>query len=246
MTFPVAFRTIPSTEQQITVILKLLQKFRWNWVIVLSSDDDYGQQNLQLLRSQATWPCIAFQEIIPVQRASGEDGSIQQRMEDIVRKIVWSTARVVIVLSLELSLPPFFHEVLRQNVTDLVWIASEAWAIDPTVHSITNLSSVGTIFGVAAQDVPMPGFSDFRVRSPSSPAEEARAEDSAGTCNQACDQCLPTTQLYDQMLRRTGNRIDFNAYSAVYVVAQALHQLLGCDSPEGCQKQRVYPWQVTP
>lgn len=219
----------------------MLRKFRWNWVIVLSSDDDYGQQNLQLLRAQATWPCIAFQEIIPVQRANQGNGSVQPRMEDIVSKIAQSTAKVVIVLSLEMPLQAFFQEVLRQNITDLVWIASEGWAIDPTVHNIANLSSIGTILGVASQDVPMPGFASFRFRSPSSPT---RAQDAAESCNQVCDRCLSEMLLYDKVLRGTGNRIDFNVYSAVYVVAQALHRLLGCASPEGCRKQRVYPWQV--
>ncbi|XP_060115219.1 taste receptor type 1 member 2 [Heteronotia binoei] len=242
--FPVAFRTIPSTEQLIRVILKLLQRFQWNWVIVLSSDDSYGQQNLQLLRAQATWPCIAFQELIPVQLTNQEAGSVQQRMESIVGKIVQSTAKVVIVLSMELPLLAFFQEVLRQNVTGLVWIACEAWAIDPSLYDIANLSSIGTIFGVAPQDIPIPGFDDFRIRSPSSPTEGAGVQDAAETCNQVCDQCLPATLLYDKIFRGTGNRIDFNAYSAVYIVAQALHQLLGCDSPEGCRRQRVYPWQL--
>ncbi|XP_015268046.1 PREDICTED: taste receptor type 1 member 2 [Gekko japonicus] len=242
--FPVAFRTIPSSEQQITVILRLLRRFRWNWVIVLSSDDDYGQQNMQALRAQASWPCIAFQEIIPVQTTNQEDRGIRQRMEGIVRKIVGSTAKVVIVLTLELPLPAFFQEVLLQNVTGLVWIACEAWAIDPSLHSIANISSIGTIFGVAAQDVLMPGFADFRVRSPSSPAEGARERDAAETCNQVCDQCLPKMLLYDKILRGTGNRIDFNVYSAVYVVAHALHQLLDCNSRKGCRKQKVYPWQL--
>uniref|UniRef100_A0ACB8EEJ1 Uncharacterized protein n=1 Tax=Sphaerodactylus townsendi TaxID=933632 RepID=A0ACB8EEJ1_9SAUR len=244
--FPVAFRTIPSTEQQITVILKLLQRFGWNWVIILSSDDDYGRQNLQKLRAQATWPCIAFQEIIPVEGANQEDSGIQQQMEDIVHKIVHSTAKVVIVLSLELPLLAFFSKVIQQNVTGLVWIASEAWAVDPSLHSIVNLASIGTIFGVAAQEVPIPGLASFRVRLPSSPTEGAGAQDAPETCNQDCEQCLPTTRLYDKKIQEVGNRIDFNVYSAVYVVAHALHQLLVCDRPEGCQKKRVYPWQVNP
>ncbi|XP_054857727.1 taste receptor type 1 member 2 [Eublepharis macularius] len=242
--FPVAFRTIPSTDQQITVILKFLQKFKWNWVIVLSSDDDYGQQNLQMLRAQATWPCIAFQEIIPVQRANQANGPTQQRIKSVVGKILQSTAKVVIILSLELPLAPFFQEVLQQNITDMVWIAAEAWATDPSLHSIANLSSIGTIFGVAVKEVPVPGFADFRIRSPSGPTDRARAPAGAGTCNQDCDRCLPQARFYDKSLRGTGDRIDFNVFSAVYVVARALHRLLRCDRPEGCDKQRVYPWQL--
>ncbi|XP_063001275.1 taste receptor type 1 member 2 [Elgaria multicarinata webbii] len=243
--FPSAFRTIPSTEQQIAVMLELLRYFKWNWVMVLASDDDYGQQNLQLLHSQASWACIAFQETIPVLQADEQvlSTSANARIREVVEKIDRSKARVVIVLSLELPLLSFFEEVVRQNVTGLVWIASEAWSIDPSTHNVTGLASVGTILGVAVQDVPIPGLDDFRVRGCSGPAESAGAPAGRVTCNQDCDACLPMAQQYNQNLRGTGNRIDFNVYSAVYVVAHALHRLLGCSNTR-CHKRAVYPWQL--
>lgn len=241
--FPSAFRTIPSTEQQVAVMLRLLRWFRWNWVIVLASEDDYGQQNLQLLRSQASWACIAFQESIPVQQGQRDAGNGEARIREVVGKIARSTARVVLVFSLELPLLAFFPEVLRQNVSGLVWIGAEAWASDPSVHSIANLSSVGTIFGVAARNVPIPGLNDFRVRAPSGPAGAAPAQALGKTCNQDCDRCLAAAQAHDRSLRGTGHRIDFNVYSAVYVVAHALHRLLRCDR-SGCHKQPIRPWQV--
>ncbi|KAJ6656808.1 hypothetical protein lerEdw1_003139 [Lerista edwardsae] len=242
--FPVAFRTIPSTEQQVAVMLLLLRWFRWDWVIVLSSDDNYGQQNLQLLRSQASWACIAFQEIIPVQQGQQGSNDTETWIRDVVGKIQRSTAQVVLVLSLELPLLGFFQEVLRQNVSGLVWIGAEAWASDPSVHSITNLSSVGTIFGVAVQNVPIPGLNDFRVRVPTGPAGAAAAQALGETCNQDCDGCLASARANDRSLRGTGHRIDFNVYSAVYVVAHALHRLLRCGR-SGCRKQPVHPWQVS-
>ncbi|XP_077167619.1 taste receptor type 1 member 2 [Paroedura picta] len=243
--FPVAFRTIPSMEQQISVMVLLLQEFQWDWVVVLSSEDGYGQQSLHMLRAQAAWLCIALHETIPVPRDSREEGRAQQRREAAVRQMGQSTARVVLVLSLELPLPAFFQEVLRQNLTGRVWIASEAWALDPSVYGIAGLSGIGTVFGVAAQDVPMPGFADFRVRLPSSPTGEgAGAQGAAGACNQVCDRCFPQMLLRHQVLRDSGDRIDFNVYSAVHVVARALHRLLGCGRPEGCRKQHVFPWQL--
>lgn len=223
-------------------MIGLLRWFRWNWVIVLSSDDDYGQQNLQLLRAQASWACIAFQEIIPVQERSQDANDTEVRIRDIVGKIRRSTAQVVIVLSLELPLLSFFQEVMRQNVSGLVWIGAEAWASDPSVHSIANLSSVGTIFGVAVRNIPIPGLNDFRIRLPLPGVKEAQAP--GKTCNQECDECLSTARALDKSLRGTGHRIDFNVYSAVYVVAHALHNLLHC-GPSGCHKRPIYPWQVS-
>nr|XP_034974726.1 taste receptor type 1 member 2 [Zootoca vivipara] len=245
--FPAAFRTIPSAEQQIAVMLRLLQHFKWNWFIVLASDDDYGQQNLQLLRAQATRSCIAFQETIPVQGKDSYDSSnsTQEWISSLVAKIHRSTAKVVIVLSLELPLPTFFGEVIRQKMTDVVWIAAEAWSIDPSTHGIANLSSVGTIFGVAVQDVPIPGMDNFRIRGPSPPGEGGKGQAASGvtTCNQECDDCLAEARSYDQSLRGTGDRINFNVYSAVYVVAHALHQLLRCSATR-CDRREVYPWEL--
>ncbi|CAI5782998.1 taste receptor type 1 member 2 [Podarcis lilfordi] len=245
--FPVAFRTIPSAEQQIAVMLQLLQHFKWNWFIVLSSDDDYGQQNLQLLRAQATRGCIAFQETIPVQGKDPHDSgnSTEEWISSIVTKISRSTAKVVIILSLELPLPTFFREVIRQEMTDIVWIAAEAWSIDPTTHGVANISSVGTIFGVAVEEVPVPGMDDFRVRGPSHPGEggEGQAASGAATCNQECDDCLAEACSYDKSLRGTGDRINFNVYSAVYVVAHALHQLLRCSATR-CDRREIYPWEL--
>ncbi|XP_053137179.1 taste receptor type 1 member 2 [Hemicordylus capensis] len=241
--FPAAFRTIPSTEQQIAVMLRLLRRFRWNWVIVVCSDDDYGQQNWQLLRSQASWACIAFQETIPVTRAKQDSRPFKERLEDIVAKIAQSSAKVVLVLTLELPLQSFFQEVIRQNVTELVWIASEAWAIDPDLHNMAGISSVGTIMGVAAQNTPIPGLNEFRTRLPSGSTEGPETPAASPTCNQVCDQCLAVARLYDENIRGTGDRIDFNVYSAVYVVAHALHRLLGCTNM-GCHKRTVYPWQL--
>ncbi|XP_067422765.1 taste receptor type 1 member 2 [Emydura macquarii macquarii] len=241
--FPAAFRTISSMEQQIVAMLLLLKEFQWTWVNVMYSDDDYGRQNLKFLRAQATEICMAFQEILPVPRSSQLLSlEFQGQIEAIVSKTIRSTAKVVIVLSLELTLQFFFQEAVRQNATDLVWIAAEAWAIDHTLYNITDLRRVGTILGVAAKEITIPGFDDFRTSL--SGGANGPASDQ-NTCNQVCDQCHRAARDIDQDLRVQGERIDFNVYSSVYIVAHALHRLLDCNAT-GCRKQMVYPWQLVP
>uniref|UniRef100_A0A7M4FL10 Taste receptor type 1 member 2 n=1 Tax=Crocodylus porosus TaxID=8502 RepID=A0A7M4FL10_CROPO len=243
--FPVAFRTIPSTEQMIKAMLLLLKHFHWNWVIVLFGDDDYGQENLKLLRFWATGVCIAFQESIPVPRGSQMLSLEQQaKVQDIINMLHQSTAKVVLVLTLDLMLPFFFQEAVRQKVTDLVWIGTEAWATDPSLHSITNISRLGTFLGVAVREVPIPGFSTFRAKAPSNQTGGAGTWASdQGTCNQVCDRCFSAAKQREKELSDSGERTDFNVYSAVYVFAHALHRLLRCGST-GCHKRTVYPWQV--
>uniref|UniRef100_A0A8C3S7B9 Taste receptor type 1 member 2 n=1 Tax=Chelydra serpentina TaxID=8475 RepID=A0A8C3S7B9_CHESE len=241
--FPSAFRAISSMEQQIVAMLFLLKEFQWNWINVLYSDDDYGRQNLKLLRARATGICVALQDVIPVPRSSQLLSlALQGKIQATVSKVIHSTAKVVIVLSLELTLPFFFQEAVRQNVTDLVWIAAEAWAIEPSLYNITDLWRVGTILGVATKEFSIPGFDDFRV----SLAEGANGQARDPTmCNQACDQCLGAARDADLTMRAQGERIDFNVYSSVYIVAHALHRLLGCNAI-GCHKRVVYPWQLVP
>uniref|UniRef100_A0A8C8S7J8 Taste receptor type 1 member 2 n=1 Tax=Pelusios castaneus TaxID=367368 RepID=A0A8C8S7J8_9SAUR len=241
--FPSAFRAISSMEQQIVAMLLLLKEFQWTWINVIYSDDDYGRQNLKLLRAQTTGICVALQETIPVLRRGqlfSED--LQGKIRAVVSKITHSTATVVIVLSLELTLQFFFQEAVRQNVTDLVWIAAEAWAIDHTLYNLTDLWKVGTILGVAAKEITIPGFDDFRVSLAG--GDNGQASDQ-NTCNQVCDQCLRVARDIDQHLRLQGERIDFNVYSSVYIVAHALHKLLDCNAT-GCHKRMVYPWQLVP
>lgn len=244
--FPAVLRTVPGADHQMEAMVQMLLHFRWNWIAVLASGDDYGRENSHLLSQRLAHRdiCIAFQETLPTpqpnQTMAPQD---QERLEAIVGKLHQSTARVVLVFSPELALHNFFSEVLRQNFTGAVWIASESWAIDPVLHNLTELQRAGTFLGITTQSVPIPGFSEFRVRR-SQPGRPALNRSSGGAnCNQECDTCLNTTESFNSILTLSGERVVYSVYSAVYAVAHALHSLLGCNQGS-CRKDVVYPWQV--
>ncbi|XP_074874070.1 taste receptor type 1 member 2 [Carettochelys insculpta] len=241
--FSAAFRATSSMEQQIAAMLLLLKEFQWNWINILYSDDDYGRQNLRLLRAWSTGICVAFQDSIPVPHSSALfSQELQKKIQATISNVINSTASVVIILSLDLTLPFFFQEAIRQNATGLVWIASEAWATDPILYNFPDISRVGTILGVAAKESSIPGFSAFRV---SLAGGTSRQGSDKNTCNQECDECLRAVQGADKIVGAQGERIDFNVYSSVYIVAHALHSLLGCNARR-CRKRTVYPWQLVP
>ncbi|XP_074236265.1 taste receptor type 1 member 2 isoform X1 [Saimiri boliviensis] len=239
--FPALLRTTPSAKHHIEAMVQLMLHFRWNWISVLVSSDTYGRDNGQLLGDRLAGGdiCIAFQETLPTlqpnQDMMPED---RQRLVSIVEKLQQSTARVVVVFSPDLTLYDFFREVLRQNFTGAVWIASESWAIDPVLHNLTGLHRTGTFLGITLQNVPIPGFNEFRVRGPQAGPTHQRS-----TCNQECDTCLNSTLSFNTILRLSGERVVYSVYSAVYAVAHALHSLLGCDH-SACTKRVVYPWQL--
>lgn len=242
-------RTVPSATHHVEAMVQLMLHFRWNWIVVLVSNDSYGRENSNLLSQHLSATgdiCIAFQEVLPgpgpePSQAMGPEE--QEHLEDILDKLWRSSARVVVVFSPELTLHNFFLEVLRHNITGIVWIASESWAIDPALHKLTELSHTGTFLGVTTQKVSIPGFSKFRLRHAKSGHPTPHKTNLRATCNQDCDACLNITESYSNVLMLSGERVVYSVYSAVYAVAHALHRFLRC-SQVHCTKGKVYPWQV--
>ncbi|KAM6216933.1 taste receptor type 1 member 2 [Rhynchocyon petersi] len=244
--FPSLLRTVPSAEHQIRAMVLLMQQYHWNWIIMLVSGDDYGRENGYLLSEQLADQgiCIAFRETLPTPQSNMTlTASEQEHLVTIVNKVRESTAHVVVLLSPDLTLHNFFHEVLRQNVSGTVWIASESWAIDLVLHNLTELRHIGTFLGVTTQSVPIPRFSEFRVRKAQAGPPAPNKTSPQTTCNQECDTCLDTTKSFNSILTLSGERVVFNVYSAVYAVAHALHKLLGC-TQTSCIKGVVYPWKL--
>ncbi|XP_066121249.1 taste receptor type 1 member 2 [Saccopteryx bilineata] len=244
--FPAVLRTMPGADHQAEAMVQLMLHFGWNWVIVLASSDDYGRDNSQLLSKHLARHdiCIAFQEALPMPQPSQALTPWEHlRLKTIIHKLQQSTAQVVVVLSPELALHNFFREVLRQNFTGVVWIASESWSIDLGLHSLTGLSSTGTFLGITSQNVPIPGFSEFRMRRAQARPPASNRTSLKATCNQECDTCPDTIEPFNTILTLSGERMAYNVYSAVYAVAHALHSLLGC-SQTSCSKEVVYPWQL--
>ncbi|XP_057566375.1 taste receptor type 1 member 2 [Hippopotamus amphibius kiboko] len=246
--FPAVLRTVPGADHQTEAMVQLMLHFRWNWIVVLASSDDYGRDNSQLLSERLAHHdiCIAFQETLPAPQPNQiVTQQEQERLEAIVGKLLQSTARVVVVFSPDQALYNFFREVLRQNFTGAVWIASESWAIDPVLHDLTELQRTGTFLGIITQSVPIPGFSEFRVRRSQISRPKLKKSSQGATCNQECDTCLNTTESFNTILTLSGERVVYSVYSAVYAVAHALHNLLGCNQTS-CHKEVVYPWQLLP
>ncbi|XP_058160260.1 taste receptor type 1 member 2 isoform X2 [Dasypus novemcinctus] len=244
--FPGVLRTGPGAEQHVEAMVRLMLSYGWNWIVVLVSSDYYGRENGHLLRERLAGRsiCIAFQEALPAPRPDlAVTPPERERLAAIVDKLQRSSARVVVVLSPEMALHNFFREVLRRNLTGAVWIASESWAIDPVLHSLTELRRTGTFLGVTTRRVTIPGFSEFRVRRAQAGPRAPNGTSPQPTCNQECDTCLRATETFSTLLTLSGERVVFNVYSAVYAVAHALHSVLRC-SRSTCSNAVVYPWQL--
>ncbi|XP_041919870.1 vomeronasal type-2 receptor 1 [Alosa sapidissima] len=150
--FPTFLRTIPSDVHQSSAMAQVVLHFGWTWVGTIASDDDYGKYGIKEFKEQVeeAGVCISFSETLP-KFSSSED------IQRIVQAVVKSTAKIVVVFSSDVDLSPLLDELLRQNVTNRTWIASEAWVTSAAIARHPGIQQVlgGTLgFGLRHADIP--------------------------------------------------------------------------------------------
>ncbi|KAK3570699.1 hypothetical protein QTP86_025008, partial [Hemibagrus guttatus] len=94
--------------------------------------------------------CISFSETLPKFRAP-------DTINRIVRTIMESTAKIIVVFSSDVDLGPLVEELLLNNVTNRTWIASENWVTSALISRQPNVMSLlgGTIgFAITRADIP--------------------------------------------------------------------------------------------
>uniref|UniRef100_A0A665UPD9 G-protein coupled receptors family 3 profile domain-containing protein n=1 Tax=Echeneis naucrates TaxID=173247 RepID=A0A665UPD9_ECHNA len=259
--FPSFFRTIPSDAFQVRAIIQILKHFGWTWAGLLISDDDYGlhaARSFQTDLSPADGGCLAYLEVLP----QTHDPAELRRIVEIMRK---STAGVVIAFTHYSEMINLMEEVVRQNVTGLQWIASEAWTSAAVLQTPHLMPYLGGTLGIAIRRGEIPGLRDFLLNiKPDlnhnntyeknvvmtlkfAPPPSGWVEAGGAICTGQED--LETVQT--EFLDILNLRPEYNVYKAVYALAYALHELLQCEPGRGpfsgnsCgDLQRLEPWQV--
>ncbi|CAL8373947.1 unnamed protein product [Gadus morhua 'NCC'] len=72
-----------------------------------------------------------------------------------------STSRVVIVFAHESNMLNLMEEVVKQNVTGLQWMASEAWSAAKVLHTPSYMPFLAGTLGIAIRRGEVPGLRDF-------------------------------------------------------------------------------------
>ncbi|XP_069816400.1 extracellular calcium-sensing receptor-like [Dendropsophus ebraccatus] len=241
------FRTVSSDAFQSLGLAKLVLHFRWTWIGLITIDNDYGQQALQLVKRDIlkAGACVAFTETIISSRQDRNAPHIAQ----VVKK---STVTAVVIFSTNIDLSFVLDEMLRQNVTGKVWIASEAWSTTSFL-SVSKYSRLllGTI-GFALHSGIISGFGDFLYRiNPSMSVGNqyikifweqvfsCKFQDRTSTevpSNSSIKECTGQESL--EGIRNNFNdvsslRASYNVYLAVHAVAKALSDLGKCKKGDG-------------
>ncbi|XP_071396615.1 extracellular calcium-sensing receptor-like [Centroberyx affinis] len=266
--FPSFFRTIPSDSFQVRAMLQILKRFGWTWAGLLVSDDDYGLHAARSFQSdlaQSGGGCLAYSEVLPW----GNDPTEFRRIVDVMRK---STARVVIVFAHQGYMLNLMEEVIKQNVTGLQWMASEAWTAAAVLQTPRLMPYLGGTLGIAIRRGEIPGLRDFLLRirpdnDPNSSYGNSMVRQfweytfqcrfgppSAGWVDAGGALCTGQEYLGNVetgFLDESDLRIEYNVYKAVYALAYALDDMLQCVPGRGpfsghscASLQRLEPWQL--
>ncbi|XP_056425683.1 extracellular calcium-sensing receptor-like [Hyla sarda] len=259
------FRTVPSDSFQSQGLAQLVLHFGWTWIGLVALDNDYGQQGIQIVKRDIikAGACVAFTETII---SSQQD----RNAPHIARVVKDSTATAVVIFSTDIDLSFVLDEMMRQNVTGKVWIASEAWSTSSSL-SVNKYSRLllGTI-GFALHSGSMPGFGDFLNRINLSMVvgnqwikifwEQlfgCKFPDQMSPkviSNSSIKECTGRESL--ENFRNSYNdvaslRVPYNIYTAVHVVAKSLHDLGKCRKGDGpflngscADIENFKPWQL--
>ncbi|KAF7653763.1 hypothetical protein LDENG_00078930 [Lucifuga dentata] len=158
--FPSFFRTIPSDDFQVRAMIKIVKHFGWTWAGLLISDDEYGRhvtRSFQYDLVQSGAGCLAYSEVLPLSNDPTE-------LMKIVAMMKKSTARVVIVFAHESHMIHLMEEVVKQNVTGLQWMASEAWTAADVLQTPQFMPYLGGTLGIAIFRGEIPGLRSFLLR----------------------------------------------------------------------------------
>ncbi|KAI4815559.1 hypothetical protein KUCAC02_005701, partial [Chaenocephalus aceratus] len=167
--FPAFLRTMPSDLFQVDAMVQLIKHFGWTWVGVIAGDDAYGLGGANIFADEVRklGACVALHEVIPKNRA-------QITISSIISKIRSSGARVILVFAVEQDAAALFDEALREGLTGIQWLASEAWSTAAVLSTPKKYHHIlqGSM-GFAIRRAQIAGLQDFLLSlNPSRPGYE--------------------------------------------------------------------------
>lgn len=212
--FPSFLRTVHSSKEVMLAIVKLLQYFQWHWVAFLYTSDDYGTdgQKMFMERIKNTEICLAY---------TNDLGNTDLR--PILQQINAQKINVIVVFAPEWAAKRLIQSAIRNNMTDKVWIAAEAWSLNKELPKEKGIKKIGTVIGVSQLSVTIPGFDRFIYSAKKQNGCESAEQQ---FCNQACN-CSEESA---EDILAADPSFTFPVYSAVYAAAHALHNVLNCGS----------------
>jgi len=236
--FQYFFRTIPSDEFQAKAMADLVIYFKWDYIIILHSDDLYGVDGATALRAELEAKngstCIATQFSL-----SRNPPNYEKAVDEMSR--VWvNNASVIVLFGHSEDAASIFREIRRRQVnndsfdlTNMTWIASDSWSvtIPREFHSL-----VRGMLGLFPATQRIPAFeSYFSSLTPINNAQNpwfVELWETQFNCSLGNSPELPSNcTLVNQSLNFPPSRQVPLVLDAVYALAHALDSLINANCP---------------
>lgn len=215
-----------------------MRHFSWNWVGVVTLDDDYGNAALEnfLLAAEEVKVCVEFKQVLPT--IDMPEKSIKEAA-DCIRS---SSAKIVLLILRSSLVEMLFKEMIRTNTTR-TWIASDAWSMAGALMKMKDINKVGDILGFTFVTGEIPGFNDYLQNlQPSAGGQNdfimeyknmrfkcPPAPNSNNTLPSTCNVTDPQVMNDDFLLNVMDLTAAYSQRVAVYAVAHAINEILECN-----------------
>ncbi|XP_077327766.1 extracellular calcium-sensing receptor-like [Lithobates pipiens] len=264
--FPSFFRTVPSDHFQSVGLAQLVLHFGWTWFGLVALNEDYGQQGIHVIRQELlkAGACVEFVEYLMIDRQD-------KNAPHIIKVIKESTAKVVLIFSTDPEMVPLLDEMLVQNVTGKIFVASEAWSTSNLLSDRKYSSLLSGSIGFSFHSSVIPNFKHFlnSIQPFSGPGKEwakilwestfdcqiydrEMSGESLRNFTKVCTGEEDLDSIQNRYNDVSSLRGAYNLYQAIYVIAKALHDLHMCKDGEGpfynggCSTlQLMKPWQLS-
>ena len=236
--YPSFFRTIASDLYQSRALAQLVRHFGWTWVGAVNSDSDYGNNGM------AIFLAAAREEGVCVEYTEKFDRTEPAQLLKVVEVMRRGSARVVVGFLAHVEMNNLLEQLSLQNITGLQFVGVEAWITADSLVTPTSFSVLGGSLGFAVQKADIGGFAEFVIKDFWEMLFPCAGTD-GGNMEAPCrgNEELMELKGYNDDVEEL--RYSGNIYKAIYAVAHSLHSLLGCSSPQGCDKDvGIQPWQV--
>ncbi|XP_040190790.1 NACHT, LRR and PYD domains-containing protein 12-like isoform X2 [Rana temporaria] len=226
--YPNFFRTVPDDEMQYVAIAKLLERLKWNWVGILTSDDEYGEREFRHLSKHLSdhGICIEFKILVS-----------KENCDKIPPELRSSTTEVLIICG---SVSLYYYKFLYHNVpyyTEKTFIIPDSWSMSEIFFILSNCSLVFTFPHLYIKGLLEYFYNIYPSSCPNDPLMEdiLIAQCGCFSKNQIKNFLIPLTTRCPlrncslEKLRLDLYYIDektsYRVYISVYILAQALHDM---------------------
>lgn len=249
--FPTFLRTVSSDEYQTKAIAELVWQFKWQTVVIVGSDDEYGKygrDSLVNIFSQMKDVCVEFTIILPGY-FSQNNNQTQNLLHSLVTNISKSSAEAIIIFTKDVNAGIIMEAAIKHNL-NRTWIASDAWSTYTKLSAMPGIEKAGEVFGFISQRHEVPGFKDYIISMfngttnailedylnlCSNLAEENKESNCSLNSQEGSEQCLDLSCLASYIDQDES----FNIYLAVQVIVEGLRRLLKCDNHK-CERNATF------